>query len=159
MLKLLPCCNSESRAYENRGGAGVRLALALVTPVLPLLMLLCCIGLECFKRGSGLATSRSWVPALQRSEHENLVFWGPLIPSCFLRWRNHWISLKLKQHGLSLGRLYIYISLNAVRRTFSFSCLSNSRWYLLTMNLVVVGCPDFSSGLWQVVSDLSVRMS
>lgn len=53
----------------------MRLALALVTPVIPLLMLLCCIGLECFKRGSGLATSRGWVPALQRSENEYFGFW------------------------------------------------------------------------------------
>jgi len=36
------------------GGPGVRLAAALVTPVIPLLMLLCCVGLECFKRGSGV---------------------------------------------------------------------------------------------------------
>ena len=70
----------------------MRLALALVTPVIPLLMLLCCIGLECFKRGSGLATSRGWVPALQRSEHENFGFSGPLNPSWFSRWRNPRIS-------------------------------------------------------------------
>lgn len=62
-------------ASHNRRGPGVRLAAALVTPVIPLLMLLCCVGLECFKRGSGLP--KGWAAALRHSEG----FW-----MCLKKW-------------------------------------------------------------------------
>ncbi|CAK9091051.1 unnamed protein product [Durusdinium trenchii] len=36
------------------GGRAVRVALALITPVLPLILLLCCLGMEYFSPGSGV---------------------------------------------------------------------------------------------------------